>query len=313
MESSEFAVVCENLEFGYSPNVKVLDGTSLSLTKGSFGIVFGKSGSGKSTLLRCLTGYLHPQKGIVKWPEMPVAGLIGQLPTHDTVTVASKLISLWQQLDRERHFTRTGLRRSILYAAPSHSVMMFADCSNALPHLTAEQNLDLVLAPICADQGLRSQAKSLLLEITDLRNVSNQTPGQLSSGELRRLCLAQSLAAAPQVLIWDEPTSGLDTATKYELVSFIQSLRHTVPLPGLMVTHDIETALLLADEIYLFAEGKILRSLNVQIARPRHPQDLDRAEYRPLRHEMIRFLELGRPSEKTERSSDLERTEVLAI
>ena len=141
--------------------------------------------------------------------------------------------------------------------------MVFADCSNALTQLTAQENIELVLAPICEDVNIRKHIISLLLEITDLTSVRHQTPSQLSSGQLRRLCLTQSLAVNPRLLVWDEPTTGLDTGTKYELLSFIQALRSAVCFPGIIVTHDIETALLLADEIYMFRDGRIARELKV--------------------------------------------------
>jgi molybdate transport system ATP-binding protein len=292
MDSKGFALRCDNLEFSYTQGVKVLDRTSLTLPGESVGVVFGKSGSGKSTLLRCLMGYLRPTAGTITWPPDTAINRLSKFEElYETTGSAHELVGLWKRIDEQRETARMGMRRRLLYTGQSASMMMFADCSNALPHLTAEENIGMVLAPVCADMRIRDQATSLLLEITALSNVRHQPPPQLSSGQLRRLCLAQSLATIPRLLVWDEPTSGLDTGTKYELLRFIQSLRSTVPLPGLIVTHDIETALLLADEIYLFGGGKIMRTLKVPIPRPRYPHDLDRPEYRPLRHEMVGFLE----------------------
>jgi ABC-type nitrate/sulfonate/bicarbonate transport system ATPase subunit len=105
----------------------------------------------------------------------------------------------------------------------------------------------------------------------------------------------------------------LDTGTKYELLRFIQSLRSTVPLPGIIVTHDIETALLLADEVYLFKDGKISRTLKVHIPRPRLPQDLDGPEYRPLRHEMVQFLELEDQSKTCDDFGAVSERQVLTV
>lgn len=305
MESNGFAVRCENIEFGYTPGTKILDGASLTLPGENVGVVFGRSGSGKSTLLRCLTGYLRPSKGTITWPpETTIRGANAFRRLYGKTGVTHELVDLWNQIDEQRGLARKGIRRRMLYTGHRHMMMMFADCSNALPHLTAEENIGLVLSPVCADEQLRWRATSLLLEITALDHVRRQTPPELSSGQLRRLCLAQSLATSPRLLVWDEPTSGLDTGTKYDLLRFIQSLRSTVPLPGLIVTHDIETALLLADEVYLFDHGKILRTLKVLAPRPRHPQDLDRPEYRPLRQEMVQFLE-SKGSSGSDKNSEI--------
>lgn len=296
MKSEEPIVSCEGLEFSYGPGAKVLKGASLQLSTSALGVIFGRSGEGKSTLLRCLLGYLRPSHGTIKWAEegpfkfsLPVAG------SSEIGERARQLATLWGQFKKPDEEGRQGFRRNLLYKAPVGSMMVFADCSNALPQLTAEQNIQLVLAPICSDANLRNRAADLLLNITGLTKFKHQKPGQLSSGQLRRLCLAQSLAANPRLLVWDEPTVSLDTGTKYELIRFIQALRSAVCLPGIIVTHDIETALLLADEIYLFGNGRIERKIKVNAPTPRLPEDIDLPYYRPIRAEMIRFLDSKRP------------------
>jgi len=291
MESERCVVSCKNLEFGYNPETRVLKGVNLILPEGALGVIFGKSGDGKTTLLKCLMGYLTPTSGMIEWSAKEDDPTATQ--TDDWSGVgdrAIQLIGVWRELSKQKTNRRMGLRRRLLYTGRNPSLMVFADSSNALPQLTAEENLRMALAPVCADVTLRERAISLLLEITDLEKVRSQKPQQLSTGQLRRLCLAQSLAVNPRLLVWDEPTGGLDSATKYELIRFIQDLRSAVRLPGIIVTHDVETALLLADVIFLFDDGRIAKTRSVDIPFPRSPQDLDGPGYRPLRVEMIRFL-----------------------
>lgn len=289
----KFVVSCRELEFAYKPGEDILKGVTFDLPVGALGVVFGRSGVGKTTLLRCLTGYVEPTGGSIEWPQAAY-GVDPSVPsTADESGRVRDLVTLWKRLEAGRSAKRSGLRLEALYANRNPAVLVFADCANALPQLSVEENLRLVLAPVCKDESNLNGMIALLLAITHLSEVRLHTPAELSSGQLRRLCLAQSLAVRPRLLVWDEPTSGLDSGTKYRFVHFIQSLRAAVQVPGLMVTHDVETALMLADEIYLFDEGRINTTLPVHIPQPRFPQDLDSAEYRPLRLEMLRFLGAG--------------------
>ena len=168
--------------------------------------------------------------------------------------------------------------------------MVFADCSNALPQLTAEENLQLVLAPICPDLKLRQKTARLLLQLTGLTEVSRQKPSELSSGQLRRLCLAQGLAINPGLLILDEPTNGLDFSTKSSFLSFVEQLKKIVNITILSVTHDLDAALFLADRLLLFRDGKIIKEVQVEQPHPRQIEVLDTKKNLNLRQILTDFL-----------------------
>lgn len=288
---SAFEFSCSDLRFGYADGADILKGVNFTLPKHAMGVIFGRSGVGKSTLLKCITGYISPREGSIDWSPKAPRELQSKVPaTSDFQDRARSLITLWNQIENQKTRRPNRLVGRLIYAQSSRSPMVFADSSNALPQLTVAENLRLVLAPICPDLAMREQAIALLLAITDLTETRLQRPPQLSTGQLKRLCLAQSLAINPRLLVWDEPTTGLDNATKYEFLSFIQTLRSLVDLPGILVTHDIEAALLMADEIYMFRDGRIEKTMEVNTCQPRRPEDLVNLEYRPLHFELIQFL-----------------------
>jgi molybdate transport system ATP-binding protein len=289
-EIEDFVVACEKLEFSYVPGVNILNELSFRLPQESIGVIFGRSGIGKTTLLRCLSGYLQPTRGSIRWGVDSPPRRNSFSDINQNSDKAQQLLSLWGEIDKQKSLAKQGIRQTSLYRQQQPAMMVFADCSNALAHLTAEENLELVLSPVCPTKETRTQAISLLLEITALSEVRNQIPAQLSSGQLRRLCLAQSLAVNPRLLVWDEPTSGLDAGTKYDLLNFLQILRLAVPFPILIVTHDIETALLLANNIFLFDNGQIKHTLRIDIPPQRYPHDLDLKQFVPLRQTMLEFL-----------------------
>jgi phospholipid/cholesterol/gamma-HCH transport system ATP-binding protein len=286
-----FEFSCNDLRFGYADGIDILKGVNFTLPKHAMGVIFGRSGVGKTTLLKCITGYISPREGSIDWsPKAPRELGPNEHSVSDLQDRARALITLWNQIENQKTRRPNGIIRRLLYAQSTTSPMVFANSSNALPQLTVAENLSLVLAPICPDLAMREQAITLLLAITDLTETKLQRPQQLSTGQLKRLCLAQSLAINPRLLVWDEPTTGLDSATKYELLSFIQTLRSLVDLPGILVTHDIEAALLMADEIYMFRDGRIEKTVEVNTCQPRRPEDLVNLEYRPLHFELIQFL-----------------------
>jgi ABC-type multidrug transport system ATPase subunit len=290
-DSRAFEFSCRNVRFGYGAGVEVLKGIDLTLPKHHMGVIFGRSGVGKTTLLKCITGYLAPTTGTIDWSS-PSKRILGSDETNASVSHsrARELIALWEKIEGQKSRRRRGVWERLVYAESTSSPMVFADSANALPQLTVVENLKCVLAPVCKDFQLRERTISLVLAITDLAEARFKRPQQLSSGQLKRLCLAQSLAVNPRLLVWDEPTAGLDSATKYELLSFIQTIRSLVDVPGVLVTHDIEAALLLADEIYLFHNGRIIKTLEVGFPQPRRPEELANAEYRPLHFELVQFL-----------------------
>ncbi len=291
-QKRQIIVSCENLRFAYSSQKPILNGISLNLYQGESTVLFGKSGSGKSTLLRCISGYSKPDSGkiiinsLVEGEEQSTLSSV-----KDRSQYAYKIAQLWQQIQTQKRKKWSWWDYLFRGSRSSQGYMVFADCSNALPQLTAEENIYLVLAPICSDLELRINTTRLLLALTGLTEVSQQKPAALSSGQLRRLCLAQGLALNPGLLILDEPTNGLDFSTKAAFLYFLEQLRQVVGITILSVTHDLEAALLLADRLLLFRDGQILKEVYVDEPHPRQLQDIETPEYTNLRRMLTDFLQ----------------------
>ncbi len=289
--TSPIALRCVDVRFAYGSGAPILNGVTLSLPHRSLGVLFGESGTGKSTLLKIIAGYLPQSSGVVELHETmsrdtPQVGIAPQLqPGWDlTGAPAARLMDL----------LRLTRRRAASESAPviqgSRTWLMFADDRGLLHHLTARENLELVLVTICEDIATRVAIADTLLELVQLSHVASHRPAELSTGQSRRLSLAQSLAGNFDVLLLDEPTSSLDSAAKYRLVDLLQTIHAEIGLTGLVVSHDIEAALLLADEVFLFRDGSICESFLLPTGRPRHPEDLDDGIYRECRRRMLSFL-----------------------
>lgn len=285
-------VSCENLKFAYSSRRPILNGISLNLYQGESTVLFGKSGSGKTTLLRCISGYSKPDSGKIIVNNLLEAEELSALTSvNENSQYAYKIAQFWKQMQTHRYIKQSWWDYLFRGMRPFQGYMVFANGSNALPQLTAEENIYLVLAPICSDSELRRKTTKLLLKLTGLTEVSQQKPAEISSGQLRRLCLAQALAVNPGLLILDEPTNGLDFSTKASFLGFLEYLRQLVGITILSVTHDLEAALLLADRLLLFQDGQIAQEIFVNQPHPRKLQDIDTPEYTSLRRMLTNFLQ----------------------
>ncbi|SFC51404.1 molybdate transport system ATP-binding protein [Marinospirillum celere] len=189
--------------------------------------LLGPSGSGKTTLLRSLAGLYTQVKG--------------EIYSGD---------SCWQSTD------------SGIQLAPEKRQLGMVFQSYALfPHLTA---LDNLLIPL---QGLpKKQATQLArqwLERVHLKGLERRKPSELSGGQRQRVALARALIARPRALLLDEPFSAVDQATRQKLRRELALLRQEIAVPTLLVTHDLEEALQLADRICVLHRGQLL-----QVAQP---------------------------------------------
>lgn len=268
----------------------VLRGVDLELKNAELGVIFGRSASGKTTLLRCITGYLKPASGNIKVSRAPSSRLIGWESSWEEDIPSASLIELWRKLNIRRRNVGSG----VLYTVPTETAMMFADDSNLLQQLTSEENLLLALTPICKNNHLRKELVTVILGLVGLLKVRHQVPAELSSGQKRRLSLAQCMIRNPRFIALDEPTSALDTSTKFDILHLIQNLHRSIGLTGLLVTHDVDTVLMLADVVFYLDEGRIVSTERVAIPRPRQLQQLDRQDFINLRQNLLSFLENAR-------------------
>ncbi len=231
-----------------------LDGINLSVKDGEFVCLIGHSGCGKSTLLNLIAGLLLPTKGTVVCGGTPV-----KAPGPDRAMVFQ-----------------------------SHAL---------LPWMTCVENVSLGIRQ--AFRGRLSKAEmqekaEQALKLVHLDHAIHKYPYEISGGMKQRVGIARALATEPRVLLLDEPFGALDALTRSslqdELIRVIEKTKSTV----VMVTHDIDEAILLADRVVMMTNGPEARIgdvMDVSLDRPRDRIELaSNAHYGEYRRQLLDFL-----------------------
>lgn len=197
---------------------------ALACRPGELLALVGPSGSGKTTVLRAIAGLYRPASGRI------VSG-------GDT----------W--FDSEA---------GIMVAPQARAVgLVFQDYA-LFPHLSALDNVRLAMRQV-AEPERRAAAAALLARV-HLDGLEARTPDQLSGGQRQRVALARALARDPKVLLLDEPFSAVDRMTRERLKEELASLRRSLEIPIVLVTHDLEEAQVLADRICVIHGGRTLQT-----------------------------------------------------
>ena len=196
---------------------------SFRLEPGTTTALLGRSGSGKTTLMRMVNGLVMPASG--------------------TVSVGGRATTGWDLLQ---------LRRSIGYVIQE---------SGLFPHWTVQRNAGLALE-LAGRPGPERIAEVLGLAGLDA-GFAERFPWQLSGGQRQRVGLARALAADPGVLLMDEPFGALDPITRAEMQGMLKDLLARVRKTVLLVTHDLEEAIFLAQRLIFLDAGNIVADLPV--------------------------------------------------
>lgn len=200
----------------------VVDSVSLKLFPGQVTCLLGPSGCGKSTTLRVIAGVEHQQSGEIWVDGKQIAGPSRNLPPE---------------------------RRAI--------GLMFQDFA-LFPHLSVADNVAFGLRGMSRDD-VRARVEDLLRQVDLIRYIDGY-PHELSGGEQQRVALARALAPRPKVMLMDEPFSGLDNRLRDGIRDETLSLLKSEDTAVLLVTHEPEEAMRMADEIALMRDGKIVQS-----------------------------------------------------
>jgi NitT/TauT family transport system ATP-binding protein len=213
----------------------VLDGVSFNLHEGEIVALLGKSGSGKSTMLRCIAGLIAPSSGTVTYRGTPLNG-----------------------------------------ANPG--VAMVFQSFALLPWLTVQQNVELAMQAREVPEQERRDKALRVIDLIGLDGFESAYPKELSGGMRQRVGFARALAVEPDALLMDEPFSALDVLTAANLRGELTRLWDNREFPTkavLIVTHNIEEAVQLADRILVLSSnpGRIRAELAVDLQRPRDRHD----------------------------------------
>ncbi len=184
--------------------------------------------------------------------------------------------------------------REVSGPGPDRGVVFQAPC--LLPWLTALDNVRLGVDQVYRRRARRERLgiAERALETVGLADARHKRPGELSAGMKQRVGIARALALSPRVLLLDEPFGMLDSLTRMELQDVLLRLLQEEPRTVLMVSHDVDEALLLSDRVAMMTTGPAARlggTLDVSLPRPRQrPLVLEHPDYYVLREELIGFL-----------------------
>lgn len=173
--------------------------------------------------------------------------------------------------------------------------VVFQDHS-LLPWLTVEENVSLAVDKTAKAKSKAERKEWVMhnLDLVQMTHAAAKRPGELSGGMKQRVGIARAIAMEPRVLLMDEPFGALDALTRASLQDVVMSIQAQLNNTVLMITHDVDEAVLLADRVIMMTNGPAARigeDLHVDIARPRaRLSAIDTPEYARARHAIIHFL-----------------------
>ena len=186
--------------------------------------------------------------------------------------------------------------KELVGAGPDRGVVF--QSPSLLPWLTAFENVKLGVDQVfyTASREERRQIAEYYLTLVGLGDALNKKPAELSQGMRQRVGIARAFAPSPKMLLLDEPFGSLDTLTRYELQQVLIELWRRDKKTALMVTHDVDEALFLADRIVCMTDGpaaEVGDILEVPFPRPRERKAvMEHPDYYRLREHLIEFLEI---------------------
>jgi nitrate/nitrite transport system ATP-binding protein len=231
-----------------------LEEISLDIRAGEFVSLIGHSGCGKSTLLNIVAGLLEPSGGHVLLADREIAG--------------------------------PGPDRGVVFQ--NHSL---------LPWLTCFENVHLAVERVFAATENKAQMKARTaktLELVGLAHAQHKYPNEISGGMKQRVGIARALSMEPKMLLLDEPFGALDALTRARLQDELTRIVSATGSTVLMVTHDVDEAVLLSDRVVMMTNGPaatIGGILDIDLPRPRDRLALaGHRRYMALRSELLEFL-----------------------
>nr|WP_322630069.1 ABC transporter ATP-binding protein [Halothiobacillus sp.] len=233
---------------------RALNKIDLKINRGEFVSLIGHSGCGKSTVLNIVAGLYQATEGGV--------------------------------LLENREVTEPGPERAVVFQ--NHSL---------LPWLTAYENVELAVHQVFKGKKSKAEMKDWIehnMKLVHMDHAMHKRPDQISGGMKQRVGIARALAMQPLVMLMDEPFGALDALTRAHLQDSLMEIHADLKNTVIMITHDVDEAVLLSDRIVMMTNGPsatIGEILPVDLPRPRDRLALaDDARYNHYRHEVLKFL-----------------------
>jgi len=233
---------------------RALDDISLKIDKGEFISIIGHSGCGKSTLLNIVAGLLRATEGGV--------------------------------LLESREVNSPGPDRAVVFQ--NHSL---------LPWLTVYDNVRMAVDKVSSKTKSKAERHEWTLHnlaLVRMDHALDKKPNEISGGMKQRVGIARALAMEPKVLLLDEPFGALDALTRAHLQDSLMEIHRNLGNTVMMITHDVDEAVLLSDRIVMMTNGPsavIGQMLDIDLVRPRRRVELAAdPHFNGLRAEVLRFL-----------------------
>ncbi len=221
---AENLVEISKMSFTHENGREIFADVDIVIPRGKITAIMGPSGTGKTTLLRLIGGQLTPTSG--------------------TITVGGEIIH--------------ELSYSALYQLRKRMGMLF-QASGLFTHLNIYEN---VAFPLREHTKLsESMIRTLVLmklQMVGLRGAQNLSPNELSGGMTRRVALARAIALDPELILYDEPFTGQDPISMGVVVKLIRMLNDALGVTSVLVSHDVQEALSIADYVYIISGKKII-------------------------------------------------------
>lgn len=231
-----------------------LQNVNLDIQKGEFISLIGHSGCGKSTVLNIVAGLYQATTG--------------------GVVLNGKEVN------------EPGPERAVVFQ--NHSL---------LPWLSAYENVELAVNTVFKGKKSKTEMREWIehnLELVHMSHAMHKRPDEISGGMKQRVGIARALAMQPDVLLMDEPFGALDALTRAHLQDSLMEIQANLNNTVIMITHDVDEAVLLSDRIVMMTNGPsatVGEILEIKLERPRNRIELaDDAEYNHYRHTVLQFL-----------------------
>lgn len=234
---SPYAIEVKNVEKSFG-GFQVLKGVNIKVRRGKTRVILGPSGSGKTVIMRHMIGLLKPDKG-----EILVDGVdITKVENDELLNVRRKFGMVFQQAAL---FDSMTVGENVSFPLREHTVLT----KEAIAEKVREK-----------------------LAVVDLKNIEHKFPSELSGGMRKRVGLARAIVLDPSIVLYDEPTTGLDPLTTDSVDKMILDASKRLNVTSVVISHDVGSALLVADDIAVIHEGVIVEDVPVkEIRNSTHP------------------------------------------